>query len=519
MLLFSVIVMHTVVTAQGVGISESAITPDASAILELRSTTRGFLMPRNAATLGFTVQGLSFYNTTSNRLNYYSGSGWLEIPVKTDNLSVFASTTSVQFRGILSDPTGTGSAVFADTPTLVTPVLGAATGTSLALGGGTALTTTNQTGTGNLVLENTPTLVTPVLGAATGTSLALGGGTALTTTNRTGTGNLVLENTPTLVTPVLGDATGTSLALGGGTVLTTTNQTGTGDLVLSSNPTLAGFSSSGATVNINAGSSFATNINTGASAAAVNIGNTSNGTGVNISTGPATDALTTLGTTGSQIFASSTANSDRIAILPQSTTATATFEGTITSDDLTAARTWTMPNADGRVALERNNYSTAVQSIPAATTALLTGSAIAIPSSNLRIGTIFKFKGVVTKTNAGTTATTIFMFKLGTTGTTADATILTFRLGAQTAVVDTGIVEIAVTIRGPISAACVAVGSFDMSHNLSATGLATIPTVNKVAVSGTFDATVAGLIASIACTTGTATVFSFQQVIMEVLNL
>lgn len=60
------------------------------------------------------------------------------------------------------------------------------------LGGATA------TGTGAVVRATTPTLVTPVLGAATGTSLALGGGTALTTTNRTGTGNLVLATDPTI---------------------------------------------------------------------------------------------------------------------------------------------------------------------------------------------------------------------------------------------------------------------------------------------------------------------------------
>lgn len=44
----------------------------------------------------------------------------------------------------------------------------------------------------------TDALATPAIGAATGTSLALGGGTALTTTNRTGTGNLVLATAPTL---------------------------------------------------------------------------------------------------------------------------------------------------------------------------------------------------------------------------------------------------------------------------------------------------------------------------------
>ena len=42
--------------------------------------------------------------------------------------------------------------------------------TSLSIAGGTALTTTNQTGTGSLVLATSPTLVTPVLGVATGTS-------------------------------------------------------------------------------------------------------------------------------------------------------------------------------------------------------------------------------------------------------------------------------------------------------------------------------------------------------------
>jgi hypothetical protein len=51
----------------------------------------------------------------------------------TNNLGVFAATTSDQLAGVISDETGTGALVFANTPTLVTPELGAATGTSLAL--------------------------------------------------------------------------------------------------------------------------------------------------------------------------------------------------------------------------------------------------------------------------------------------------------------------------------------------------------------------------------------------------
>ena len=49
---------------------------------------------------------------------------------------------SSNLRGALTDETGTGAAVFADTPTLVTPVLGAATGTSIVLGGATGGATT-----------------------------------------------------------------------------------------------------------------------------------------------------------------------------------------------------------------------------------------------------------------------------------------------------------------------------------------------------------------------------------------
>ncbi len=49
----------------------------------------------------------------------------------TDKLSVFASTTSSELRGVISDETGTGALVFATSPTLVTPTLGVALATSI----------------------------------------------------------------------------------------------------------------------------------------------------------------------------------------------------------------------------------------------------------------------------------------------------------------------------------------------------------------------------------------------------
>jgi hypothetical protein len=64
-------------------------------------------------------------------------------------LSQFAATTSAQLFGVLTNPTGTGFAVFGTSPTLVTP----------ALGTPTALVLTNATGLPNAGLVNTGTTV------------------------------------------------------------------------------------------------------------------------------------------------------------------------------------------------------------------------------------------------------------------------------------------------------------------------------------------------------------------------
>lgn len=53
--------------------------------------------------------------------------GGSAVPNSTDNLGFFASTTSAQLKTVLSDETGSGTAVFNTTPTLVTPVINAYT--------------------------------------------------------------------------------------------------------------------------------------------------------------------------------------------------------------------------------------------------------------------------------------------------------------------------------------------------------------------------------------------------------
>jgi hypothetical protein len=63
-----------------VGISTTSITPDPTSILELRSTTLGFLAPRMTTTqrdaITSPATGLLIYNTTTNQLNYFSGLAW-----------------------------------------------------------------------------------------------------------------------------------------------------------------------------------------------------------------------------------------------------------------------------------------------------------------------------------------------------------------------------------------------------------------------------------------------------------
>lgn len=62
-----------------------------------------------------------------------------------DKLSAFAATTSSELASVISDETGTGALVFANTPTLVTPNIGAATGTSLVLSGDLTVNGTTTT--------------------------------------------------------------------------------------------------------------------------------------------------------------------------------------------------------------------------------------------------------------------------------------------------------------------------------------------------------------------------------------
>jgi hypothetical protein len=124
-------------------------------------------------------------------------------------LAGHAATTSAQLRGVISDETGTGSLVFATSPTLVTPALGTpasgvltnATGLPLTTGvtgtlpvanGGTGVTT--STGSGANVLGTSPTIASPTI---TGTGAIAGTFTGNVTGNVTGSSGSTTGNAAT----------------------------------------------------------------------------------------------------------------------------------------------------------------------------------------------------------------------------------------------------------------------------------------------------------------------------------
>jgi hypothetical protein len=135
---------------------------------------------------------------SSTSLCRWNGSSWQKLGDGTAAGGALAASdidTSSELANILTDETGTGAAVFANTPTLVTPILGTPT----------SVTLTNATGL--------PLAGISDLGANVGTALAsmTSANLAAAITNETGTGLAVFATSPTLTTPILGTPTSGTL--------------------------------------------------------------------------------------------------------------------------------------------------------------------------------------------------------------------------------------------------------------------------------------------------------------------
>ena len=146
------------------------------------------------------------------------------IALVADNLSVFAATTSAQLRGVISNETGTGSLVFATSPTLVTPALGTpASGVATNLTGtASSLTAGNVTTNANLTGHVTSVGNAAVLGSFTKAQLDA----AVSDGNVTYDGEITIYTDSEAVAAV--ESAGLSTpALGTPTALVGTNITGT----------------------------------------------------------------------------------------------------------------------------------------------------------------------------------------------------------------------------------------------------------------------------------------------------
>jgi hypothetical protein len=179
------------------------------------STGTGAVVLSNSPTLVTPALGTPASGTATNLtgLPISTGVSGLGSGVAT----FLATPSSANLISAVTDETGSGALVFANSPTLVTP----------ALGTPSALVGTNITGTASGLTAGNVTTNANLTGAVTsvGNATSLGSFSSANLlgalTDETGTGSAVFATSPTLVTPILGTPTSGTLTNATGLPLST----------------------------------------------------------------------------------------------------------------------------------------------------------------------------------------------------------------------------------------------------------------------------------------------------------